>query len=108
MPPRLPRLLERIAVAQAAEITEITIPKGAAKIRKRGQEAEKIKIRCSLSEDCDEKGAGGLWDLSAKIAFNVAISRGAKPGEIDVEEWGQDAIYNVLCDLAEREAENDT
>ncbi len=64
-------------------------------------EATEIKVSCPLSEDCDEKGAGGLWDLSAEIAFNVAISRGEKPALIDVEEWGQETIYKLLRNIAE-------
>lgn len=74
------------------------------RIREEEQETSKIKIHCSLSEDCDDKDAGGLWDLSAKIAFCVAQAAGAEM-PIDVEMWGQERIYNILCDLAEREAE---
>lgn len=62
--------------------------------------AAEIKVICPISENCDEKDAGGLWDLSAEIAFNVAISRGEKPATIDVEEWGQETIYKLLRDLA--------
>jgi len=73
------------------------------RIREQEQAAAKIKIVCSLSEDCDEKGAGGLWDLSAEIAFCIATSTGAEM-PIDTEKWGQDRIYNILCDLTDRRA----
>ncbi len=56
---------------------------------------EKVKIICSLPSECDEKYAGGLWDLSAKIAFTIAMEQDAKM-PIDTEDWGQEAIYNIL------------
>lgn len=47
----------------------------------------------------DEKGAGGLWDLAAKIALAVASKRKAHMPYY-AEEWGQEDIYNLLLEYA--------
>ena len=58
-----------------------------------------MKVRIIVTgEGEDETGAGGLWDLAARIAIAVGFARGEK-SPVYASEWGQEEIYNILQEL---------
>ena len=58
-----------------------------------------IEIYCSLSEDCDEKGEGGLWDLAGELALIAGQKTSAQDKPLYAEDFGQEEIYNKLRSL---------
>lgn len=59
-----------------------------------------IKLICNIPAECDEKGAGGLWDLAGELAEIAGIARGLET-PVYGEEYGQEQIYNRLREVAE-------
>lgn len=54
-----------------------------------------IQIKCVIPSECDEKGAGGLWDLAGELAEIAGLARGLE-SPIYGEDYGQEEIYNLL------------
>ena len=68
----------------------------------------KIEIKVKGLIGDDEKVAFALWDFAGEIALAVGLSRKEQDGTIDdgnpvyANEWGQEAIYNLLCEKVKR------
>lgn len=59
-----------------------------------------IEIKCDIPAECDEKGAGGLWDLAGELAEIAGLARGLE-SPVYGEDYGQEQIYNQLREVTE-------
>ncbi len=59
-----------------------------------------IEIKCDIPAECDEKGAGGLWDLAGELAEIAGLARGLET-PVYGEEYGQEQIYKRLREVTE-------